>query len=247
MSLLRRTPSSLPISTAPVTPTSGVCALHLFVDLTPELDGRALVRTLDAATANGMQIVTFAVVGHKAHAGFLLLDADLWALRRTQAGIETAGTRVTNSFLSVTEVSEYAEHLPEVAKRHRLAPGLPPAGSRVIAFYPMSKRRHAGTNWYVLGFDERARLMSSHGAHGRRHAGKVVQLITASTGLDDWEWGVTLFAADPAAIKDVVYELRFDEASALYAEFGPFVVGLLCNPSELASLLPRPKGMSTPT
>ena len=123
-----------------------------------------------------------------------------------------------------------------LAKRHRLHPALPPEGARLLAFYPMSKRRHAGDNWYALDFEERSRLMHDHGRHGRKHAGDVVQLVTASTGLDDWEWGVTLFAADPAAVKAVVYELRFDEASARYAEFGPFTVGLICDVADLAAL-----------
>jgi chlorite dismutase len=100
----------------------------------------------------------------------------------------------------------------------------------------MSKRRSVDANWFALDFDERFRLMHDHGRHGRRHAGKVVQLVTASTGLDDWEWGVTLFATEPTALKDVVYELRYDEVSARYADFGPFIVGLLCAPPELEIL-----------
>lgn len=244
MSLVRRTQGTGAPSTTPVTPPVGMCALHLFVDLAPDFDHRTLADALAPTADDGTQVVTFAVIGHKADAGFLLLHTDLWVLRRAQARIEAAGVRTTDSFLSITEISEYADRLPDAAKRHRLNPVLPPDGSRVIAFYPMSKRRHASDNWYSLDFDERARLMHDHGAHGRRHAGKVVQLVTASTGLDDWEWGVTLFGADPAAIKDVVYELRFDEASARYAEFGPFTVGLLCEPAELASLVAGPPAAS---
>ena len=223
-------------ATEPVTPPVGTCALHLFCHLDEDFDAEALAAAVDAARSAGVQVTAFAVLGHKAHAGFLLLHPDLWTLRRTQAAIEATGVRAIDSFLSITEVSEYAASLPETAKRHRLQPILPPEGSRLIAFYPMSKRRQPGDNWYALEFDERSRLMHDHGRHGRRHAGQVVQLVTASTGLDDWEWGVTLFAADPAAIKDVVYELRFDEASARFAEFGPFTVGLICEPRDLASL-----------
>ncbi len=91
----------------------------------------------------------------------------------------------------------------------------------------MSKRRNATGNWYSLPYEERYRLMEGHGKVGRRFRGQVVQLITGSTGLDDWEWGVTLFAEDPAAVKACVHEMRFDEASAVYAEFGPFYFGLI--------------------
>ena len=86
----------------------------------------------------------------------------------------------------------------------------------------MSKRRNVGQNWYTLPYDERDQLMRGHGKTGRTFAGRVLQLITGSTGLDDWEWGVTLFAERPDDLKDVVYTMRFDEASATYAEFGPF-------------------------
>lgn len=236
MSLVRRTPASPSADLQEVSPPEGLCVLHLFTRLGPEFDTAALAAAIDRATEAGTQIVTFAVVGHKAHAGFLLLHRDLWALRRAQAAIEATGAETTDSFLSITEVSEYASGLPEAAKRHRLHPALPPDGARVVAFYPMSKRRQPESNWYELDFEERSRLMHDHGSHGRRHAGKVVQLVTAATGLDDWEWGVTLFAADPAAVKDVVYELRFDEASARYAEFGPFLIGMVCRPVDLADL-----------
>ena len=232
MSPIRRGVAADSTPTAPVTPPAGTTVLHLFCRL-DGVDADALVQAVTDARGAGVQITVFSIVGHKAQAGFLLLDPDLWALRRAQAAIEAAGARTVTSFLSITEISEYAESLPDAAKRHRLHPNLPPEGARVIAFYPMSKRRQGADNWYALAFDERSRLMHEHGRHGRRHAGKVVQLVTASTGLDDWEWGVTLFASDPAAIKDVVYELRYDEASARFAEFGPFIVGLICDTSDL--------------
>ena len=97
----------------------------------------------------------------------------------------------------------------------------------------MSKRRTADDNWFALAYEERKRLMLGHGRVGRTYAGRVLQLITGSTGLDDWEWGVTLLADDPAALKDIVYEMRFDEVSARYAEFGPFVFGLVLAPAEV--------------
>jgi chlorite dismutase len=94
-----------------------------------------------------------------------------------------------------------------------------------VCFYPMSKRRDASQNWYTLSLDERSRLMQSHGLTGRRYAGKVQQIITGAIGLDAWEWGVTLFAQDPLEFKKLVTDMRFDEVSAKYAEFGDFYVG----------------------
>jgi chlorite dismutase len=91
----------------------------------------------------------------------------------------------------------------------------------------MSKRRTASFNWYALGYEERVELMKAHGAVGRRYHGRILQLITGSTGLDDWEWGVTLFGVHPDDLKACVYEMRFDEASARYAEFGPFITGMV--------------------
>ena len=104
----------------------------------------------------------------------------------------------------------------------------------------MSKRRQGDDHWYALALEERTRLMHDHGRAGRRHAGKVVQLVTASTGLDDWEWGVTLFAEDPLHFKKLVYEMRFDEVSAKFAQFGPFYLGIRMSPAELEELLSIP-------
>jgi chlorite dismutase len=104
----------------------------------------------------------------------------------------------------------------------------------------MSKRRQADANWYELPFDQRKQLMGGHARVGRAYAGRVLQLITGSTGLDDWEWGVTLLADDPAALKEIVYEMRFDEVSARYAEFGPFVTGLLLDPAEALDRIGMP-------
>jgi chlorite dismutase len=115
-------------------------------------------------------------------------------------------------------------------RENRLHPRLPM--KRAICFYPMSKRRTSDDNWYALDFDARKELMMGHARVGRGYAGRVLQLITGSTGLDDWEWGVTLLADDPAALKEIVYEMRFDEVSARFAEFGPFVTGLVLEPDE---------------
>ena len=107
----------------------------------------------------------------------------------------------------------------------RLHPRLP--RKRLLCFYPMSKRREGEDNWYLLGFDQRRELMGGHGKLGRKFSGRVIQLITGATGLSDWEWGVTLVSDDPKDIKDIVYEMRFDEVSARYGVFGAFTVGLV--------------------
>ena len=173
------------------------------------------------------QVVTAAILGHKADLCILALSEDLWHLRRLQSAVVAAGLEVATSYVSLTEVSEYAAGMPAERVRDRLYPVLPPRGMRAFSFYPMSKRRAPHQNWYELPFDERKELMLGHGSVGRGFAGRVVQLVTGSAGLDDYEWGVTLFAADPDDLKDVVYAMRFDPASARYAEFGPFYAGMV--------------------
>lgn len=164
------------------------------------------------------------------------------------------------SFVSLTEVSEYvpsleqygqelvaqglaadsAEHTTklkqferrlDIMRRQRLTPDLPawPA----LCFYPMNKRRITDANWFVLDFSERQRLMGQHGETGMKFAGKVTQLVTVAMGIDDWEWGVTLWARNPEFLKDIVYRMRFDEASARYADFGPFYAGYLATATEI--------------
>lgn len=160
----------------------------------------------------------------------------------------------TYSFVSLTEVSEYVPTVEQYGKRlveegeaagspayaakvkayesrevmmrkQRLTPDLPPWPC--TCFYPMNKKRKVGENWFLLDFDARSRLMAEHGRTGMTFGGKVTQLITVSLGFDDWEWGVTLWARRPEFLKDIVYRMRFDEASARYAEFGPFYVGYI--------------------
>jgi chlorite dismutase len=109
-------------------------------------------------------------------------------------------------------------------RKHRLYPVLP--DWPVICFYPMSKRRNGNDNWYSLPFAKRRELMAGHARVGRAYSGRILQLITGSTGLDEYEWGVTLLAKDTMDIKSIVYEMRFDEVSARYAEFGDFYIGL---------------------
>ena len=108
---------------------------------------------------------------------------------------------------------------------------------RYVCFYPMNKRRGEDKNWYAVPVEERGRMMRDHGMIGRHYAGSVTQIISGSIGFDDWEWGVDLFADDPVVFKKLIYEMRFDEASAWYAEFGPFYTGLQFSPSELPSFL----------
>ncbi len=107
----------------------------------------------------------------------------------------------------------------------------------LVCFYPMNKRRGEHKNWYGLPFEKRAALMREHGMIGRQYAGRVTQIISGSIGFDDWEWGVDLFADEPLVFKQLIYEMRFDEASADYAEFGPFYVGLQFPAAEIARLL----------
>jgi chlorite dismutase len=166
----------------------------------------------------------------------------------------------TYSFVSTTEVSEYVPSVEQYAARlaaegeergspafeakvrayatrepmmrqQRLTPDLP--GWPNTCFYPMNKKRKVGENWFLLPFTDRNRLMAEHAKSGMAFAGKVTQLITVGVGLEDWEWGVTLWAKNPAFLKDIVYRMRFDEASARYAEFGPFYTSYIQSPAEV--------------
>lgn len=182
----------------------------------------------------------------------LKIDAVHQAVRSSSLG---AVLRPTYSFVSITEVSEYVPTVEQYAEKlqadgmstddpaygarikqyeqrlpmmnkQRLYPDFP-EGFRVSCFYPMNKIRHPHANWFCEPFSVRSKLMSEHATSGIKFAGKVSQLITASTGFDDWEWGVTLWGRAPEYIKDIVYTMRFDEASARYAEFGPFYIGYI--------------------
>jgi chlorite dismutase len=121
------------------------------------------------------------------------------------------------------------------AMRPRLYPEIPP--HRYACFYPMDRRRGEDKNWYMLPIEERARQMGEHGLVGRRYAGEVKQIITGSIGFDDWEWGVDLFADDPLVFKKLIYEMRFDHVSAVYALFGQFYVGVRVPAAQLGKLL----------
>jgi peroxiredoxin len=214
-------------------PTTGLAVLHLFVRITATTDTEGVLASVKAAREDGDQVVAVAVLGHKADACFLVLGPDLWRLQGFQAALRRAGAEIVWSYMSLTELSEYAEGLPDEMKQARLYPALPPEGKPAFCFYPMSKRRGEEYNWYALDFDERKTLMGGHGVVGRKFRGRVLQLITGSTGLDDWEWGVTLFATHPDDLKQCVYEMRFDPASSRYAEFGPFVTGIVSEPETI--------------
>ena len=172
----------------------------------------------------------------------------------------------TTSYVSVVEIGLYEAtvklheelaargvkpHSPEWVEaikadledqRHKLGPRLWPQipDRRYVCFYPMNKRRAGADNWYSLPIEERQLLMRDHGMIGRRYAGQVTQVISGSIGFDDWEWGVDLFADDPLVFKKLVYEMRFDESSARYAEFGPFYIGIRLRPAELGRILGSP-------
>lgn len=147
----------------------------------------------------------------------------------------------TYSYVSVVELSNYLAgdsnedpyQNPHV--RARLYPELP--RSKYVCFYPMDKRRLLEDNWYMLSMEERRTMMHSHGLIGRKYAGKVKQIITGSVGLDDHEWGVTLFSDDMIQFKKIVYEMRFDEVSARFGEFGEFLVGNLLDNEKLQAFL----------
>lgn len=164
-------------------------------------------------------------------------------------------------YLSITELSEYAstedDYRGMLIRGEKLTPGTPEFDKRfaemlekkkeyeyyrlnpelqdweIMGFYPMSKRREGNDNWYSLDLDARKKLMGGHARVGRKFGGRVSQLITSSTGIDDWEWGVTLVAHQMDALRDIVYEMRFDEVSARYGEFGPFYINLRLAPADI--------------
>ena len=245
--------------------SEGWGVLHLLYEVDrsrADADAMASKRILDAVHSletDAHQVVCFAVLGHKADVGVMALGPDLARLHAFQQELASSPLRLVDSFVSLTELSEYGatedderrrlaaeEHLEGQAaeaqlavwreriehyREQRLHPRLPQ--KRAICFYPMSKRRTADANWYSLPFADRKDLMAGHARVGRTYAGRVLQLITGATGIDDWEWGVTLLADDPVALKDIVYEMRFDPVSATYAEFGPFVTGLVGAPDDV--------------
>lgn len=174
----------------------------------------------------------FMIAGHKADIMLVFMRPTLIELNEVKA--QLAKTRLADvttsvySYISIVELGGYMAkpgtdpNLDE-ALQERLKPVMPMHSH--VCFYPMNKRRQGDDNWYMLPPEDRRDFMRAHGTIGRQYAGIVKQIISGSVGLDDWEWGVTLFANDPLQFKKLVYEMRFDESSARFAEFGPFYVG----------------------
>jgi chlorite dismutase len=206
----------------------------------------------------------FSLLTHKGDLCLLHWRPDLESLRREEVAFDRTGLAAflqpTYSYLSVVELGTYelGEHAAAMLERRglarasagfdealrtemerlarpRLFPEVP--ARRYMSFYPMSKRRGEQVNWFDLPAEERSRFMRGHGLIGRKYAGQVTQVISGSVGLDDWEWGVTLFADDPLVFKKLVYEMRFDPASSRYALFGPFYVGIRFAPAALGDVL----------
>ena len=217
----------------PISPSVGWGVLHLFCRATSVLNRAAVVSGVNAAQASGHQVVCASMLGHKADVCIMGIGPDLRELRRLQTALQNAGLEVIDSYVSLTEVSEYAKGSPEAMKQARLYPQLPPADKPAFCFYPMSKKREGHANWFTELYERREALMHEHGKSGRNFAGRVLQLVTGSTGLDDFEWGVTLFGSRIDDLKEVVYTMRFDEASAVYGEFGAFYVGMVTPVEEL--------------
>jgi peroxiredoxin len=216
---------------------------------------------------SGGQSALFSLIGHKGDlmlVHFRNSFADLNQAELKLAGLRLSDyLEPTSSYLSIIELGLYDSTLKiykELADqgiqphsdqwkaeieckldRHReamhprLFPEIPP--NRYICFYPMNRLRGEDKNWYTLPIEERARQMNEHGLVGRRYAGEVKQIITGSIGFDDWEWGVDLFADDPLVFKKLIYEMRFDHVSAVYALFGQFYVGVRCPAAALEKLL----------
>ena len=217
--------------------------------------------------ATGRQSAVYSLLGHKGDLLFVHFRhsfAELSALETELAQLRLFDyLEQTTSYVSVVELGlyestvktyeslveraivpgspEWSLAVEEVlarqreAMRSRLYPEIPP--NRYACFYPMDRKRGENINWYTLPLEERQRQMHEHGLIGRRYAGTVKQIISGSIGLDDWEWGVDLFADDPVIFKKLIYEMRFDEVSAVYAAFGSFYVGVRLLASELEKAL----------
>ncbi|MDC3416811.1 hydrogen peroxide-dependent heme synthase [Aquibacillus salsiterrae] len=211
-------------------------AISEFQDLVEKWEGVEEAR-------NGSHSV-YSILGHKADLFLMILRPTMKELAEIELEFNKSKlaefTAPTYSYVSVVELSKYMakegenpEESPSV--KARLKPRLPKWEH--MCFYPMDKRREGNDNWYMLPMDDRRKLMYEHGLTGRKYAGKVRQIITGSMGFDDWEWSVTLFAHDVLDLKKLVYEMRFDEVSARYAEFGAFYVGNVLLKDNIPSFL----------
>ncbi|WHX40524.1 heme-dependent peroxidase [Mesobacillus sp. AQ2] len=185
----------------------------------------------------------YTIVGQKADFMMMILRPTMEELNEIETEFNKSRlaeyTIPAHSYVSVVELSNYLPagedpyQNPQILAR--LYPELPKA--KYVCFYPMDKRRQGEDNWYMLPMEDRRNMMRSHGMIGRQYAGKVKQIITGSVGFDDYEWGVTLFADDVLQFKKLVYEMRFDEVSARYGEFGSFFVGNLLEEDRVVSFL----------
>jgi len=204
--------------------------LLIFSVVSPKADLGFMLLTPDLQVANTYEKQLALSLGSEilspAYSYLSQTESSEYTTTREQYAAETlvgekALTEGTPEFEAA--LKEFDDRMAHYLK-HRLYPVLP--DWPVICFYPMSKRRSGNDNWYSLGYEQRRKLMAGHARVGRTYSGRILQLITGSTGLDEYEWGVTLLAKDTIDIKSIVYEMRFDEVSARYAEFGDFYIGL---------------------
>jgi peroxiredoxin len=207
----------------------GGCDLHL-LHFRPDLEGLAAAEAAVAWTDLSDHLDPVYDFLSVVELGFYRITTETVA-RLREEGIDPSGQEGRELLRAAAEAERDKGYV-----RGRLYPRQPEE-MPYLCFYPMDKRRAAGQNWYGLDLDVRNAMMADHGGTGRMYAGRISQVITGSTGLDDWEWGVTLFAGDPLDFKHLVTEMRFDEVSAEYAEFGPFFVGRRLEPAGLAGLL----------
>lgn len=187
----------------------------------------------------------YSIVGQKADLMFMILRPTMDELNEVETELNKTTLAdffiPTYSYVSVVELSSYlgkddgSDPYENPYVRSRLYPNLPK--SKYFCFYPMDKRRQGNDNWYMLSMEERRDFMRSHGEIGRKYAGKVKQIITGSVGFDDWEWGVSLFSDDVLQFKKLVYEMRFDEVSARFGEFGSFFVGNLLDNDKFEKMM----------
>ncbi|MCO8242950.1 MULTISPECIES: heme-binding protein [unclassified Haladaptatus] len=250
-----------------VPPTrEGWYALHDFRTIDWDAWRDAPERTRDAALADGVEFLSahedvtdaedgssavFSVMGHEADLLILHFRPTVNALDTAERAFERTEfadfTERTDSYMSVTEVGSYTsdemvkdpEDIEDTGMARYVASKLYPdvPDAEFLCFYPMSKLRLPEANWYDTPYDERADMMASHGEIGKTYAGKVTQIITGSIGMEDYEWGVDLFSNDPTHIKDILYEMRFDEASSRFAEFGEFSFGRRFPPEDLPAFM----------
>jgi chlorite dismutase len=214
-----------------------------------------------------IQTALFSQLGHKGDLALVHFRDSLEALNQVELDLAQSPLNdfleLRHSYVSVVELGLYEStrksyeavaamgmepHSPEwraeidatlerqtVAMTPRLRPAVPEA--KYLCFYPMDRKRSEQVNWYTVPFAERQRMMHEHGLIGRRYGDRVKQIISGSIGMDDWEWGVDLFADDPVVFKKLIYEMRFDEASAVYANFGPFFISVRLPVEKLSSWL----------